>query len=83
MTEAEARRMRASGRVGLLVAATMITLLGLGGPVMLAVTGDPSPVLPYYPFGWAAAIGGWLWWLRAWRAGRRVRGAADRPPPSQ
>ncbi|SEA14817.1 hypothetical protein [Rubrimonas cliftonensis] len=71
MTEAEAKRVRARGMAGLGVAAVAIAALGLGGPAMLAATGDPSPVLPYYPFGWAIAIGGWLYWLRSWRAARR------------
>jgi len=49
---------------------------------MLVATGDPSPVLPYYPFGWAVAIGGWLYWLFMWRsAGRMVRrGTAETAP---
>lgn len=84
MTEAEAKRLRARGLVGLGIAGVAIAALGLGGPLMLVAIGDPSPVLPYYPFGWAVAIGGWLWWLRAWRASRRgVGGAADRPPRDQ
>ncbi len=73
MTEDEARRTRARGAAGLAVSAVAITALGLGGPLMLVATGDPSPVLPYYPFGWAIAIGGWLYWLRSWRAATRGR----------
>ena len=68
--------MRARGLLGLAVAAVAITGLGLGGPLMLVATGDPSPVLPYYPFGWAVAIGGWLYWLLSWRAAGRAAGRA-------
>jgi hypothetical protein len=67
----EAARIRRRGRAGLGVAAVAITGLGLGGPVMIATTGDPSPVLPYYPFGWAVAIGGIGYWLASWRAAFR------------
>lgn len=77
MTDDELRAVRRRGRIGLLVAAAAISALGLGGPVMLVATGDPSPVLPYYPFGWAVAIGGWLFWLTCWRRARRDGG--DRP----
>ena len=71
MREQEAAAIRRRGRIGLALTAVMITLLGLGGPVMIAVSGDPSPVLPYYPVGWAVAIGGVIYWLTAWRAARR------------
>jgi 4-amino-4-deoxy-L-arabinose transferase-like glycosyltransferase len=77
MTEAELRAARRRGRIGLGVAAVAISVLGLAGPVMLAVTGDPSPVLPYYPLGWVIAIAGWLVWLTSWRRVRRQGG--DRP----
>ncbi len=82
MTAEKARRMRARGLLGLAAAAVAITGLGLGGPLMLVATGDPSPVLPYYPLGWAVAIGGWLYWLFMWRsAGRMVRrGTAETAP---
>lgn len=73
LSEAEAARVRARGRVGLGVAATSISVLGLAGPLMLLTTGDASPVAPFYPFGWLIAIGGLVYWLRAWRA-------ATRPP---
>ena len=66
--EEEHRRLRRRGRIGLIVTAAMITLLGLGGPIAIAVAGDPSPILAYYPVGWAVAIGGILYWLRAFRA---------------
>ena len=88
MGEEKARRLRARGLIGLAVAAVAISALGLGGPLMLVATGDPSPVLPYYPFGWALAIGGWLYWLLSWRAAGRAAGrAAERgreghPPAS-
>lgn len=82
MSADKARRLRARGLIGLGVAAVAITGLGLAGPLMLVATGDPSPVLPYYPLGWAAAIGGWLYWLFAWRAAgrlaRRGRDGAER-----
>jgi hypothetical protein len=67
----EAARIRRRGRAGLAVAAVAIAALGLGGPLMIAATGDPTPVLPYYPFGWAVAIGGLAWWLASWRAAFR------------
>lgn len=51
MTDDEARRVRRRGAVGLAIAAAAISALGLGGPLMLAFAGDPSPVLPYYPAG--------------------------------
>jgi hypothetical protein len=57
-----ARRRR--GRAALALAAFIVSLLGLGGPVMLATTGDASGVLPWYPLGWAAAILSFLYWLR-------------------
>lgn len=73
MTDEQARRIRARGLLGLLVAAVAISALGLGGPLMLVATGDPSPVLPWYPLGWAIAIGGWLYWLWSWRAAKKGR----------
>jgi len=80
MGEEKARRLRARGLIGLAVAAVAISALGLGGPLMLVATGDPSPVLPYYPLGWAVAIGGWLYWLLSWRAAGRaaLRAAQER-----
>lgn len=69
--EARAAVLRRRGAVGLGVAAAAVSALGLTGPLLLATTGDPSPALPFYPLGWAVALGGWLYWLRSWRAGRR------------
>ncbi len=66
----KAERIKRRGTIALVIAAIMISALGLAGPLMLAITGDPSPVLPYYPFGWAIAIGAWLVWLFSWRASR-------------
>jgi hypothetical protein len=80
MDDEQARRIRRSGSAGLAVAAAAITVLGLAGPLMLATRGDAGGVLPFYPFGWAIAIGGWLWWLRARRAAARGREGDASPP---
>ena len=69
--EDEAGRIRRKGRAGLVVAAVCVTVLGLGGPIMIAVQDDPSPVLPFYPVLWAIAIGGILYWLSAFRRAMR------------
>ncbi|MGF1660458.1 MAG: hypothetical protein ACFCUS_13605 [Rubrimonas sp.] len=66
-----ARRLKRRGGIALGVAAVMISALGLAGPLMLATTGDPEPVLAWYPLGWAVAIGAILVWLRSWRASHR------------
>lgn len=75
--ETDARARRRKGLAGLCVAALAVAGMGLGGPLMLVATGDPSPALPYYPLGWAAAIGGWLYWLRCWRAATRALGPSE------
>lgn len=68
---ARAARIKRRGTLALLLAAAMVSVLGLAGPLMLATTGDPAPVLAWYPLGWAIAIGAGLYWLSAWRASRR------------
>lgn len=67
----KARRIKRRGALALGVAAVMISALGLGGPLMLATTGDAEPLLAWYPLGWAIAIGALLVWLRSWRASHR------------
>ncbi len=71
------RSIRRRGRIALGTAAVAITALSLGGPLMLVLTGDPSPLLPYYPLGWAIAIASWLYWLRCWRSLGKAPPASD------
>lgn len=66
-----ARRIKRRGAIALGVAAVMISVLGLAGPLMLATTGDAEAVLAWYPLGWAVAIAAIFVWFRSWRASHR------------
>ena len=71
MDQDESARLRARGRIGLRVAAVAFAVLGLGGPVLLAASGDSEVLAPFYPVGWLIVIGGLLFWLRCWRVATR------------
>jgi hypothetical protein len=71
MKDHEIRRAKARGGVALVVAAATISVLGLAGPVFLALGRDPDVLWPIYVVGWPLAIAAWLYWLRCWRARTR------------
>ena len=70
---------RAAPRAGLGVAAVAFTVIGLAGPLMLAIGIDPTPYAWLIAPLWVVVIGGVLVWLRGFL--RRLdasRAARDR-----
>lgn len=55
---------RAAPRMGLAVAAVAFTVIGLAGPLMLAMGIDPRPYAWIIAPLWVVVIGGVLAWLR-------------------
>jgi hypothetical protein len=70
---------RAAPRAGLGVAAVAFTVIGLAGPLMLAIGIDPRPYAWIIAPLWVVVIGGVLVWLRGFlRRLDAARTARDR-----